>query len=257
MKTKIANIIAAIEQFAPLNDQQSWDNSGMQVGDFDATAGAALLTLDVTMQSVIRAKELGCELIVSHHPLIFNPIKSVTNHNPTGSIIRQAILNGISIYACHTNIDVAHEGVSWQIARKLELRDIKPLEMISTDEPLKGMGCIGMLDTPRDSTELLQSLGVKGIRVSNCPPRLVRRVAVMGGSGASEIDHAISQGAEMLLTGDLRYHDFQKAANHLILADIGHFESEVDILEIISKIIRKKIPTFVLHTQKINFVNHL
>lgn len=248
---KIGEITAILEEFAPLNLQLEWDNSGVQVGDFDRQATGALLTFDVTEQSVKTAVEMGANLIISHHPLIFSGLKSITGATSTERIVTRAIQHGIAIYACHTNIDCAVGGVSWAMACKLGLENIEPL-------CTNGLGCLGELRRQMCLDDFAQFVktqyAIPYLRVNTDAPIEVRKVAVMGGSGGDEIDIAITRGADALVTGDLKYHDFQRASNNLALMDIGHYESEVDILDVFMELIQKKYATFALHTEKHSFV---
>lgn len=252
---KIAEIIQIIENFAPLRWQESWDNSGMQVGDPNQEATAALLTLDVTMDSVELARQMGANLIISHHPLIFSGLKSITVATQVGQIVIEAIKHGITIYACHTNMDSAPRGINWRLASDLNLSDIKVLESIPGESEV-GMGRIGTIETT--ASELIRNVQEKFnlsvVRTNNFCDRAIRRIALCGGSGGSLIDAAISSGADAYVTGDLKYHDFQKAGDKLLLIDIGHYEGEIAVLEIFQSIIKEKFPIFALHLQKFNFI---
>lgn len=251
---KISDITALLEQFAPLSTQLDWDNSGRQVGEFDTQATGALLVLDVTEHSILTAQKLGINLIISHHPLIFSGLKSITGINSTERIVIQAIKVGIAIYSCHTNIDAATGGVSWAMAQRLGLQN-------TTSMSENGMGCIGDLEHPLNLYEFVEHVkkhySLPYIKVNTQAPLQISKVAVMGGSGTSELSQAISLGAQAIVTGDAKYHDFQRASNQIALLDIGHYESEIDILEIFLKIIQKKYPTFALHTEKLSFVEIL
>lgn len=249
---KIREIITQLEQFAPTDLQLDWDNSGMQVGNEDDEATGALLVLDVTEHAIERAKILGVNLIISHHPLIFSGLRSITGKTPTERVVIEAIRNSITVYSCHTNIDAAHGGVSWAMADRLSLQSVAPL-------CANGLGCIGRLSKAMKLSEFTQyvkdQFSVPLIKINRNAPAQIETVAVMGGSGMSEMINAISAGADALVTADARYHDFQRAANDIALIDIGHYESEIEVLEIFLKIIRKKYPTFALHSEKISFVD--
>lgn len=248
---KIEEITGLLEEFAPLNLQLDWDNSGRQVGDFAAECSGVLLTFDVTERSVETAVQKGANLIISHHPLLFSGLKSITGATAAERIVITAIRNNVAIYSCHTNIDAAQGGVSWLMAEKLALESVVPLSE-------NGMGCLGEL--PRqmslhDFAELIKkSYSIPYIKVNADSPSTIRRVAVMGGSGTSELSAAIAAGADAMVTGDAKYHDFQRASNNIALFDVGHYESEIDVVEKFLRIIQKKYTTFALHTEKISFV---
>lgn len=248
---RIEEVVALLEEFAPLNTQLEWDNSGRQVGDFGVECSGALLTLDVTEQSIATARQLGANLIISHHPLIFSGLKTITGATAVERIVINAIRHNIAIYACHTNIDVAMEGVSWLMAHRLGLQNVELLNQ-------NGMGCIGYLPASlslHQFTEFVKKqYNIPFLKVNSDSPKTISKVAVMGGSGMSELSIAIASGADAIVTGDAKYHDFQRAANNIALVDVGHYESEIEILEIFLKVIQKKYTTFALHTEKISFV---
>jgi len=124
----VRDIAAAIEDFAPKSLQESYDNAGLQVGNPDATVSGILLCLDVTEDIVCEAEERKCNLIVSHHPLLFKGLKEITGTTPAQRIVIEALRLGISIYSAHTNLDSAREGVSYEIAHILGLKSLSPLE---------------------------------------------------------------------------------------------------------------------------------
>ena len=227
---KIADIISIIESFAPVQLQEPYDNAGLQVGDPQASVTAVLLCLDVTTDIVAEAIERGCNLIISHHPLLFGGIKSVTTSTECGRIVIDAVRHNIAIYSAHTNLDRAREGVSWEIARMLGLRDIEVLQKDHAD-PGVGLGIVGQIEQV-PTLEFLRKVKdifhVKCLRYSdNFPSLTVKRVAVCGGAGASLIREAVRAGADVMVTGDVKYHDFTTYSPMILIADIGHFESEL------------------------------
>ncbi|CDN32179.1 UPF0135 protein Bsu YqfO, Bsu YqfO NIF3/CutA domain [Mucinivorans hirudinis] len=243
-------IIATLEDFAPLNLQLEWDNSGRQVGTFGDESRGALLTLDVTERSVQRAKELGVNLIISHHPLLFAGLNSITGATATQRVVIEAIRSGISIYSCHTNLDCAIGGVSWAMAHRLNLQNVKPL-MDS------GLGCIGDLEHSIGVEEFAEVVkrvfSLKVLKINCTDKTFIDKVVVMGGSGSREIEAAMAAGADAMITGDLKYHDYQRPDGKMLLIDVGHFESEIESLDIICTVIQKKYPNFVLHYAKDSF----
>lgn len=125
---QVADIISAIEQFAPISLQEDWDNSGLQLGARNVVCSGVLLCVDVTPDVVDEAIVRECNLIVSHHPLLFKGLKRITGNTPVEQCVMKAIANGINVYSCHTAIDNAENGVSWQMAKMLGLKDIETLE---------------------------------------------------------------------------------------------------------------------------------
>lgn len=247
---KVKELAQVIEDFAPKELQESYDNAGLQVGDPEACVSAVLLCLDVTEDILKEAQERECNLIVSHHPLIFKGLKSLTGANTVQRIVIEALKKGISIYAAHTNLDSAWDGVSHEIARRLNVKDIRVLEP-QAGNPKAGLGVIGNI-TPLPKIEFLRKVKdtfkVTALRYSaQSPSVVVRRVAVCGGAGASLISQAIQDKADILVTGDVKYHDFTTFGDEIIIADIGHYESELCSREILSRVIREKFPELTVY----------
>lgn len=242
---KVKDIASAIEFFAPKTLQESYDNAGLQVGNPEMKVSGVLLCLDVTEGILEEAKSRGFNLIVSHHPLIFKGLKGLTGQTPAERIVIDAVRNDIAVYSAHTNLDSAWEGVSHEMAHILGLCDIRVLEPKPGDAKT-GLGVIGT-SKPTPTLEYIrkvkEAFNVKCLRYSSQSPKLVvRRVAVVGGSGASLIADAVSSGADLVVTGDVKYHDFTSYAHEIVIADIGHYESELCSINLLSRIIRDKYP---------------
>lgn len=248
---KVKDISRAIEAFAPLALQESYDNAGLQVGNPDAPVSAILLCLDVTEETLKEARERSCNLIVSHHPLIFKGLKNLTGADYTQRIVMDALREGIAIYSAHTNLDSAEEGVSYEMAHQLSLRSLEVL-VPSEKDPRIGLGIIGDCTNPVPQLEFLrkvkETFGVKALRYSAQTQHLViRKVALCGGSGASFIQQALAKGADAYLSGDFKYHDYTTYGLEILIADIGHHESELCSRRIISRIIREAFPDCVIY----------
>lgn len=250
----IRQITAEIEAFAPLMLQESYDNAGLQVGDDSLAATGALLCVDVTEDVVDEAIKLGVNLIIAHHPLLFRPLKRITGSNYIERIVMKAIRHDIAIYAAHTNLDAVAVNHRW--AKTLGLTDIQPLQPvdlipIANEYTHAGMGVVGNLPGEIDVMTLLKQIKelnhTPSIRHNASPGRKVRRVALCGGAGASLIDRAISAKADIFITGEVGYHPFFGLENNLILAEIGHYESEQHTKEIFCEVITKKFPKFATH----------
>lgn len=352
----IKEIIDVLEQFAPRALQEKWDNSGVQVGDINEECSGVVLTVDVTEKIIAKALESGANLIISHHPLIFSPVKSVTCSTSLGRMIFKAIKHGIVIYSGHTSFDSVKGGVSFIAARKLGLKKIKILApqqnslkkivvyvpeayveivenaafgagagvigdydscgfrvagkgsfkagentnpfvgergklhrenevrfetvvpgfMLSDvlnaiigvhpyEEPAYdvfdlnvpnnnvGIGVVGDIDvTPFDefAEKVKKVFGLNYIKCSRAECDKVSRVALTGGSGSSFIGDAVRSGADVYLTGDLKYHDLSETDYKVKLMDIGHFESEKFIIEIFYDILTKNFHNFATHIVK-------
>ena len=239
---KVKDITAAIEQFAPLSIQEGWDNSGLCIGAPEDEVHGVLVGFDCTPELVDEAVARGCDMVVTHHPLIFRGLKRIQGGEPVADAVIRAVRAGVAVYAAHTTADKVIAGVSGAMARRLGLRDIALME----DEGGYGLGAVGTLPHPMTGEEAIayvkEKFGLTAVRVSK-PVACVEKVVMCGGSGASEIDAARATGAQLYISGDISYHHFFTPEGFMVM-DIGHFESEVDIVEILSKVIREKFPTF-------------
>lgn len=248
---KVEDISRVIEDYAPLALQESYDNAGLQVGRSDSPVSAVLLCLDVTEEIVKEAKARRCNLIVSHHPLIFRGLKNLTGADQTQRIVIEALKEGIAIYSAHTNLDSTLEGVSHEMAHQLNLKNLEVLVPSEKDENV-GLGVIGYFDHPVPQLEFLRNVketfSVKALRYSAQTQHLVvKKVALCGGSGASFISNALAKKADAYLTGDLKYHDYTSYGLDILIADIGHYESELCSRRILSRIIREAFPDCVIY----------
>ncbi|MDD3789485.1 MAG: Nif3-like dinuclear metal center hexameric protein [Petrimonas sp.] len=351
---RIKDILQIIEQLAPLSLQEDFDNSGLQVGDVNQEAKGALLCIDVTENVVEEAVSLGCNLIISHHPLAFRSFKSMTGRNYVERCMIKAIKNDICVYAAHTNLDNAQDGVNYKLAGMLGLQQVRVLspqkgqllklvtfvpdsyaefvrtalfnagaghignydscsfnlvgegtfraqdganpfvgevgdlhyekevrietvlprykqsEVLRTliavhpyEEPAydfyplendwkqAGSGVVGVLPEPMPEQEFLYLLkdvfNLPTIRHTKLQNREVRDVALCGGAGAFLIPEAIAYGADAFITGEAKYNDFYDVEGRLLLAVVGHYESEICTKDIFFDVISKKYPTFALH----------
>ena len=246
MAVKISDITAALEAFAPLALQESYDNCGLIVGRPETECDGALLTVDVTPATVEEARRRGLNLIVAHHPLIFKGLKRLNGETPVEQAVIAAIRADIAIYACHTCLDNAPGGVSHQMASMLKLSDVSTLDPAADGS---GSGAIGSLPQPLAAEDFVrtvkQTFGSPVARCTALPQdRLISRVAMCGGSGSFLIEKAIEAGADAFITSDTKYHDFVDYHNRILLVDIGHHESENSTKQIFYNIISEKFPTF-------------
>ena len=247
---KVKDIAEVIEEFAPKALQESYDNAGLQVGDPEADVNAVLLCLDVNEDVLKEARERECNLVVSHHPLIFRGIKQLTGADTTQRLVMQALMNNTAVYSAHTNLDSVWDGVSHEIAGRLSVKNLEVLEP-QPNNPRAGLGVVGNIK-PVPKIEFLRKIKetfkVAALRYSaQSPSVVVRRVAVCGGAGASLISSAIKANADILVTGDVKYHDFTSFGSDIIIADIGHYESELCSREILSRVIREKFPDLTIY----------
>ncbi len=243
---KVREVAAAIEEFAPLALQESYDNSGLIVGREDDEVHCALLAVDVTEEVIAEAVSEGCDMIITHHPIVFHAMKRFNSASQTERCVEKAIRSGIVLYAAHTNLDSTPQGMSWRVGEMLGLSGMRVMQASTADGA--GFGVVGELQHAVPSEEfmrrVMERFGVKALRHGDIVKDQVQRVAICTGAGGSLIDEARRSGADIYLTADLRYNDFMRHENAIILADMGHFESEYCAIQILFDILSKKIPIF-------------
>ena len=241
---KLSEIIRELERHAPLNLQESWDNSGLQIGHPRDEVKGVLTAVDVTPEVIAEAKSVGANLVLSHHPLLFKGLKSITGSTRTQRTVESAIRNNIAVYSSHTALDNAENGVSVMLARKTGLTPLKPLIGASSDNKT-GTGVVCEVNgvAPQEILDSLRKV-FKVIRHSNpeITPRIVKRVAICSGSGGSFVEDAIDEGCQMYITGDLRHHDFVDYSDRIFLVDCGHFETEKMTKEFFKDLLNKTFP---------------
>ncbi|MBP7274124.1 MAG: Nif3-like dinuclear metal center hexameric protein [Saprospiraceae bacterium] len=342
---KISKVIELLENIAPSQYAESYDNARLLVGNRENTVSGVLISLDVTDAVIEEAEKLGCNLIIAHHPIIFSGLKTLTGATHVERVVIKAIKKDIALYAIHTNLDnVIYNGVNEKIAQMLSLKNLKILlpkkEMLQatvifdgeksaiefknqlqklfevdwtslstfstigvyqdsnstqaqincsfvfpshlqqallkvvstfqsekkishlviqpTELPLAtvGSGMIGSLEEPMDTKDVLHSL--KKVMKANCVKhtkivkKKIQTIAVCGGAGSFLLQHAIRAGAELFISSDFKYHEFFNADNNIVIADIGHYESEQYTGEIIFDIISKKFTTFAVYLTEVN-----
>ena len=241
---RVGDIAAAIEGFAPLAIQENWDNSGLIIGSAETEVHGVLIGFDCTPELVDEAVECGADMIVTHHPVIFNGIRKISPDDPVGLTLMKAISAGISVYAAHTTADKVLGGVSGAMARRLALQDIKVLD--EEGEGI-GLGAVGNLPSPMECPAFIEyvraAFGLSVVRCSRPLDIPVTRVAMCGGSGSSLIGKAREAGAQAYICGDISYHHFFTPKDFMVM-DIGHFEGEVEICHVLFSLLREKFPTF-------------
>ena len=246
----ISEIIKPIEEFAPLSLQESYDNSGLIVGRLeDELQGGVLLAVDVTEAVIDEAIEKGCGLIITHHPIIFHPLKRFNSSTVVERCVERAIRNNIALYACHTNLDAAAGGMSWRVGEMLGLQNMEVLQ--PSADGVTGFGVVGELPVGRSEEGFLADVqsvfNVKVLRHSELLGREVNRVAICTGSGASLMGEARRAECDVYLTADLKYNDFYTPDGQFVVVDMGHFESEFCAISILFDILSKNFTNFATH----------
>ena len=252
----IKEIISLIEAYAPLKLQASFDNSGLLCGNPERELTSILLCIDVTEEVIKEAIDKGHNLIISHHPLIFSGLKHITPATYVERCVIDAIRHDITIYAAHTNMDVVSNGVSGRMADKLDLYHRQILQPEGDPMDGNGFGIIGELQQPVESMAFLQQIKeifrCDRLRYTTPHTPFMQRVAVCGGAGASFFKQALAGQADIYISGDFKYHDFFLTENRIMIADIGHYESEQFTKEIFYEILTKKISKFAVQFSEIN-----
>lgn len=246
---KLAEVINYLDYELHPEYQEDYDNAGFLLGNPMVEYSGALVALDLTMDVIDEAHELGLNLIATHHPFIYSGVKRITTMDLTGRMIHRLIEYGISVYAAHTNLDNLKWGISGTLAEKLGMTKYRVLRVAEgkMNENVGG-GVIGTLEKPIPTKEFINKikevLQIKNLRCSPLCKNEIRKVALCGGSGSFMIGDAIKNGADIYVTSDLKYHDFQRAENRIILCDAGHYETEQFAKEIIYYVISKKFSNF-------------
>ncbi len=356
----IKQVVDFFEGIAPASFQEDYDNAGLLVGNNSNEVKGILITLDVTEQVVQEAIELGANLIVAHHPIVFSGLKRFTNNNYVERTVIKAIKNDIAIFAAHTNLDsVIYNGVNTKICEKIGLKNLEILSpakdklcklvvfvpadysevvrkaifdagagvignydscsfnqqgtgtfrageganpfvgnkgelhkeseikietIIPThltnkiigamakahpyEEPAYdiyplnnkwkqvGMGMVGELTVAEDEIDFLKRIkkifNAGSVRYTQLQNKKVKKVALCGGAGSSLLKDAIGVGADVFITGDFKYHQFFDAENRIVIADIGHFESEQYTKELFYELLTRKFSNFAIHFTKVN-----
>lgn len=259
----VGDICEALEEFASLAWQENYDNCGLTIGERTQKVSSALLCIDITEEVIDEALSLDCQMIISHHPLIFSGLKHICEQNYVERCISKAIKNDIAIYAAHTCWDNAPSGVNYRIAEKIGLRNVQTLVPNENFGPNVGSGAIGELEVAENELDFLKRIknifSISCIKHSPLVNKKIKRIALCGGSGSEFLQMAINQNADVFLTADIKYHTYFLTEGKILLADIGHFESEQFTKEIFFEQLQKKLPNFAVHfsqvkTNKINYL---
>ena len=238
---KVYEIAELIEKTAPKNLAYEWDNVGLLVGDKNKDVKKVFVTLDANLTTVTEAVTLGADMIISHHPIFFTPLKEIEYGTPQGDLVKLLIENNLPLYAAHTNMDVAAGGINDKLAEIFQLSNVKVLEPTS-DNPSVGLGRYGKGKrevTFSSFVEISKMLLRTPVRYAGDSERIVKTVAVAGGACADLAPLAKSLGCDVLVTSDVKYHEMIDACElGICMIDAGHYPTEVCVLEIFEDILK-------------------
>lgn len=238
-----------LESIAPLDLQESYDNAGLLVGSPEMEVSSALVCLDSTPDVIDEAVRRECNLVIAHHPVIFGGLKRLTGGTYIERAVISAIRNDIAVYAIHTNLDnVLQNGVNGRIADILDLSERAVLSPKEGTDANTGAGVIGNLPRAMSPSAFLaylrERMQLELIRHTAPAGDVIEKIAVCGGSGSFLLEEAVTQGAQCFVTADFKYHQFFDADGRILIADIGHYESEQFTMDLIVDLLREKFPNF-------------
>ncbi len=273
---KIIEVVNALEQFAPLSLQADFDNAGLQIGLTEAEVSGALLCLDVTDAIVDEAISKDCNLIISHHPLIFHKLRRITGEDDVQRTVMKALKNDITILSLHTNMDSVRGGVNYKMAEKMGLerlrffgkrqqvdvgeakaaeheklcRELEPKQAegyIPSKSLIEGAdGVVGTLAEPLAADDLVallrKAFGVECVMCNQLLRRPIKTVALCGGAGDFLLDDAIAEGADAFITGEMHYHQYFGHEQEIQICVIGHYQSEQYTTEIFRDVLGHRCP---------------
>lgn len=258
---KLHEIINVLERLAPPSLQESYDNSGLLTGNTHIDVKGALLCLDMTEDVIDEAIALGFNMVIGHHPIIFSGLKRINGSTYVERAVIKAIKADIALYAIHTNLDnVLLHGVNERIAQQLGLRNVtllsdKKHHLTSYSGPV-GSGAVGYLPEPMHADNFLSMVAKRMctscIRYAGNQEKTISKVALCGGSGSFLLKEAIRQEAEAFITADFKYHEFFDAEDKILIADIGHYESEQYTIDLLFDIMQNNFPNFAVRKTDVN-----
>lgn len=231
---RVSEMAGLMEKIAPAFLAESWDNCGLQVGSFQWPVRKVWVALDPLFSVIDAAAGQDVDLVITHHPLIFKPLRTIDLDRPEGKIIATALNSRTAIFSAHTNLDSARDGINDLLARKIGLDRLVPLvpaDPSVLETSATGMGRVGRLKTPLTVAALAQNikreLGLERVKIAGRADRMVEKAAVCSGSGGSLLGNFLNSEAGVFVTGDIRYHDARTVEDAgRALIDIGHFASE-------------------------------
>ena len=247
MSVKVRDVVDALEHFAPLPLQESYDNAGLQCGLTETEVSGALLCLDVTEDVLREAIDLGCNMVVAHHPMLFHGLKRVSDGSMPERCLRLALHEDIAVYAAHTNLDNAEDGVNYMIAEKLGLVDVVSMQ---------GGGVLGYLPVEEQPEFFLErvkeTFRCTCLMHNDIISHPIGSVAVCGGAGDFALDEALRQETDAFLTGEMHYHRYFGLKDKIQIGVLGHYESEQYTTELLMRVLANALPTLPLYVTEVN-----
>ena len=255
MTVTVLDIIRVMDQIAPSSLAEEWDNAGLQIGSYRWPVRVVGVALDPTAGVIDAAARKRVDLLITHHPLIFEPLAKIDVDTPTGAIIESALQRRLAVFSAHTNMDKCEGGLNHVLANRLGLKNLEVLAAGRKESSFtalngleinkqEGLGRIGHLERPiqlqKLAARIKKKLNINRLKFVGKPDLIVTRAAVCTGSGSSLLSYFIDSDAQVYISGDLRYHDARDIeARGLGLIDIGHFTSEYLIVEDLSERLKK------------------
>ncbi|WP_321492618.1 Nif3-like dinuclear metal center hexameric protein [uncultured Desulfobacter sp.] len=238
----VKQIIDIIDQIAPFSLAESWDNSGLQAGDPGWQVSKILVALDITDKALSEAKKLGCDMLITHHPLIISPEKQIDFSRMPGSAILTSARSRIALVSAHTNLDKAHGGLNDYLAQKLDIFCTNAFLADGIENETSGLmlgigrtGTLGKSMTLEQlAWQIKEKLKIARVRIIGDPERMVSTAALCSGSGGSLTTYFLDSGMDVYITGDLKYHEARDIESYGKSAvDVGHFSSESIAVELL------------------------
>lgn len=226
---KVKDFYGYLNSIAPFETQEDWDNSGMLVGDMDAEVKKVAVVLDITHEEIKKAKSIGADLIISHHPVIFSPVKSVTR----GSVPYELVASSINALCCHTPLDIADGGTNDSLAELLGI------EVTRTEDPILRLGTVEPTTAENLAGKIAKTLNTK-VRYADAG-RKIEKIAICTGAGCSLIEAAGE--IDAFITGDASHHNFLDCVQEgITLIAAGHYETEIVVVPVLVKKLQAQFP---------------
>lgn len=226
---KVKDFYGYLNSIAPFETQEDWDNSGMLVGDMNAEVKKVAVVLDITHEEIKKAKAIGADLIISHHPVIFSPVKSVTK----GSVPYELVASSINALCCHTPLDIADGGTNDSLAKLLGI------EVTRAEDPILRLGTVEPTTAENLAGKIAKTLNTK-VRYADAG-RKIEKIAICTGAGCSLIEAAGE--IDAFITGDASHHNFLDCIQAgITLIAAGHYETEIVVVPVLVKKLQAQFP---------------